>query len=142
MGGITLGTSMGSHLQADQRSHERYAGSLEVDVVGVDVAQPLLRALARGLGTWPVDLLSLLGNVSEYSDMVVMHFHVTSEDRQIVPLLAPTVHQLAFPEVGEEGRMARKDAQITEITRDIQLIHLCLHQDTRRRDNFHRQRHN
>jgi hypothetical protein len=73
--------------------------------------------------------------------MVIMHFHVTSEDRQIPPLLATAVHQLALTKVGEEGRMAREDPQVTEFTWHIQLIHLFLHQDTRRRDNFHRQRH-
>ena len=138
---MRLCTPMCSYLQANQRPHKRYAGALEVDVVGVDVAQPLLRPVARGFGTRPVDLFSPLGDVGQHGDMVVMHFYVTSEDRQIPPLLAPAVHQLALTEVGEESCMAWEDTQITEFTRDIKLIHLFLHQDTRRRDNFHRQRH-
>ena len=132
---------MCGHLQADHRPQECYPGSLEVDVVGVDVTQPLFCPVARGFGTRLVDLFSPLGDVGQHGDMVVMHFHVTPEDRQIPPLLALAIHQLASTEVGEEGCMAREDAQVTEFTRDIQLIYLFLHQDTRRRNNFHRQRH-
>jgi hypothetical protein len=51
--------------------------------------------------------------------MVVVHFHVPAENRQIPPLLAPAVHELASTEVGEEGRMTRQDTQVTEFTRDI-----------------------
>jgi hypothetical protein len=132
---------MGGHLQADQRPHECYSGTLEVDVMSVDIAQPLFCPVTRSFGTRPVDFFSRLCDVGEYGDMIVMYFHVTAEDRQIPPLLAPAVHQLALTEVGQERGMAREDAQITELTRDIQLIHLFLRQDTRRRDNFHRQRH-
>jgi len=78
---MRLCTSMCSYLQADHRPHERYSGPLEVDVVGVDVAQPLLCPTTRGFGTRPVDLFSPLGDVGQHGDMVVMHFHVTSEDR-------------------------------------------------------------
>src|SRR5919197_320535 len=108
---------MCGYLQADHGPQERYSGPLEVNVVGVDVTQPLLGPVARGFGTRPVDLFSPLGDVGQHGDMVVMHFHVTPEDRQIAPLLAPAVHQLALAEVGEEGRIAREDAQVTEFTR-------------------------
>jgi hypothetical protein len=132
---------MCGHLQADHRPQERYSGTLKVDVVAVDVAQTLLRPVARGFGTRPVDFFSPLRDVGQHGYMIVMHFHVTSEDRQIPALLATAVHQLALTEVGQERGMAREDTQVTEFARDIQLIHLFLHQDTRRRDNFHRQRH-
>ena len=78
---MRLCTSMCGHLQAHHRPYKCYAGPLEVDVVGVDVAQPLLCSVARGFGTRPVDLFSPLRNISQHGDMVVMHFHVTSEDR-------------------------------------------------------------
>ena len=78
---MRLRTSMCSHLQANHRPHKRYSGALEVGVVGVDVAQPLLCPVACGFSTRPVDLFSPLRNVGQHGDMVVMHFHVTSEDR-------------------------------------------------------------
>jgi hypothetical protein len=132
---------MSGHLQANHSPQERCPGPLEVNIVGVDVAQPLFRPVARSFSTRPVDLFSSLGDVCQHGNMVVVHFHVPAENRQIPPLLAPAVHQLASTEVGKEGSMAREDAQVTEFTWDIQLIHLFLHQDTRRRNNFHRQRH-
>ena len=78
---MRLCAPMGGHLQADHRPHERYSGPLEVDVVGLDVAQTLFCSVARGFGTRSVDLFSPLGDVGQHGDMVVMHFHVTSEDR-------------------------------------------------------------
>jgi hypothetical protein len=132
---------MCGYLQADQCPHERYAGALEVDVVSVGVTQPLFCPATCRFSTRPVDLFSPLGDVGQHGDMVVTHFHVASEDRQIPSLLTSAVHQFTLTEIGEEGSMAWEDTQVTAFTWDIQLIHLFLHQDTRRRDNFHRQRH-
>jgi hypothetical protein len=110
---------MSGHLQANHSPQERCSGTLEIDVVGMDVTQPLFCPVARGFGTWPVDLFSSLGDVCQHGNMVVVHFHVPAENRQIPPLLAPAVHELASTEVGEEGRMTRQDTQVTEFTRDI-----------------------
>jgi hypothetical protein len=129
------------HLQADQRSHQRCPSPLEVDVVAVEVTQPLLRPVARRLSTRPVNLWGTLRDVSEDGHVIVTHFQVASEDGQVLPLLALAVHQLACAEIRQESRMARQNTQVTLRPWDMQLIYLLLRQDTRRRDNFHRQRH-
>jgi hypothetical protein len=49
-----------------------------------------------------------------------------------VPLLALAVHQLTLSQLGEERGMAWENAEITQLTGDIQLVYLFLRQDTRR----------
>lgn len=129
------------HLETDKGPHQRCLGALKVHVLALGITQPLLGAIAHGFGAWPIDFCGWLGDVGQHGYMIVAHFHVTSEDRQIVPLFALAVHQLALTEVGQESGMARQDAEITILTRDIQLIDLVAHEEAARCQDIHRQRH-
>src|SRR5262245_56064890 len=107
-GSHTLCPPMCRHLQANHGPQERCSGTLEVDVMSVDIAQPLFCPVTCSFSARPVDLFRPLCNVCQHGDMIVMHFHVTTEDRQIPSLLAPAIHQLALTEVGQERRVTRE----------------------------------
>ena len=107
MGAIHYAPRCAAHLQADQRPHKCCSGTLEVDVMAVDIMQALFCSVTRGFGTRPVDIFRPLGNIRQHGDMIVMHFHITTEDRQIPSLLALAIHQLALTEVGQERRVPR-----------------------------------
>src|SRR5262245_25876785 len=99
---------MRCHLEPDRGPLQRGAGAVEIDLLAMEVTQPLLGAVARSFSARPIDLAGVLSDVSQHGHLIVAYFHVPAEDRQITPLLAFAVHEFTLPQLGEQRGMTRE----------------------------------
>jgi len=120
----------------DQRSIERERCALPINLKRTRLAEALARAFRRGDGALEIDFLGALGKFRENNHALGQNFREPVNHCQMPRLGAFAVGQFADAQLREQRRVARQNAEISFLARQLDGFHSLAQHLPRRRHNL------
>jgi len=107
--------------------------------MGLRLRYSVFGELLRRFGSGHVDVLRLLGNLCQDRDAVRQDLDEAEGYREIVFLLSYSIPQFADMERCQQRSVARQNAEVSLRSRELNFVHLLVHERAIGRDDLERE---